>query len=143
MGAQGEIVRRIMARWPDGVEESMRLLRPDAEWIPGPGRPSVRGLEAIQAQLADELERIGPCMPELAPEMLFERDGVVLVCGHVRYTRTRSEWSYVEVRPTAWLYEFDGELIARVVVFDDWNLARATAAFAQELPPTSTMRGEG
>ena len=60
---------------------------------------------------------VGSEVPDALPAMLFERNSTVLVLGQLKITHTGRERPYTEMQPIAWVYEFEGELIASVTVF--------------------------
>jgi hypothetical protein len=142
MARPADVVERVMALPHERLDESLRFLRPDAEWRPGPGQPVLRGHEEIRTYVVDELRRLGPDVPQPVPSMLFERERVVLVYGQLKIPRRGMERPYTEVQPIAWVYELEGDLIARVAIFDDWEMAREAAGVPLGTPPTRTLGGE-
>jgi hypothetical protein len=142
MARPADVVERVMALRHDRLEESLEHLRPDAEWRPGPGRPVLRGHEEIRAYVQDEVRRLGPEVPVAVPSMLFEQGSVVLVYGQLKIPRRGTERPYTEVQPIAWVYELDGDLIARLTIYGQWETAREAAGVPRGTPPTRTLRGE-
>jgi hypothetical protein len=136
-----EVVERIHALGHERLDESLRLMTDDAAWLPGPGQPVLRGHEEIRGFVAAELQRYGAAVPDALPAMLFEHDGVVLVLGQLRIPHTERERPYTEMQPIAWLYEFEGELIARVSVYGSWEKARTAAGVPPGTAPTRTLAG--
>ena len=122
------------------LDESLAFVRPDATWIPRPGEDPVRGHEEIRAYIAAELRRLGAAVPDALPAMLFEQDRVVLVLGELRIPHKLKARPYTELQPIAWVYEFEGELIARAETFDRWEAARSAADVPVGTPPTRKLR---
>jgi len=142
MSHHADVVERIHALGHERLDESLQLMTDDAAWLPGPGQEVVRGHEEIRTHVAAELERWGPEVPDALPAMLFERDSTVLVLGQLRITHTGRERPYTEMQPIAWVYEFEGELIASVTVFGSWEKARTAADMPAGMPPTRTLAGK-
>jgi hypothetical protein len=141
MGHRADVVERVLALGHRRLDESLQLLTENAAWLPGPGRPVVRGHDEIRAFVAAELQRLGSAVPDAVPAMLFERESVVLVLGQIRIPHKERARPYTEMQPIGWVYEFDGDLIGRVSAFGSWEKARAAAGVPAGTPPTRLLKG--
>src|SRR4051794_36750106 len=127
MPAAGELVERVIALGHRQLDAALELLCTDAEWVPEPGGPAVRGRDAIRAHVEDERARHGEPLPEALPMLLVEDGDRVVVFGQTRTPREHGKRAYVEVAATAWLYELHDGSIARVRRFGSWDAARVAA----------------
>jgi hypothetical protein len=141
MGRPADVVERIVALGYERLEESLALMSETAEWTPLPGQPAVRGHEAIRRFVTSELRRLGPDVPEALPALVFERGQTVLVLGQLRVPRQGGKRRFTEVRPIAWLYEIEDDLVASITTYDDWDHARDVAGVPATMAPTRTLEG--
>jgi ketosteroid isomerase-like protein len=130
-----ELVERVIELGHERLPETLELLHPDAEWIVDRERPPLRGHEAIASFVADELERLGADVPEPITNSLIQHGNVVLVNGQLRIPHTRGR-RFVEMQQIAWVYEVEGDRIARVTVYKTWADARKAAGIEPGTPPT-------
>ena len=134
-----ELVERVMALGYKRLGEALELLHPDAEWVVDPGRPPLRGHAEITAFVAQELERLGPEVPEPLPTSLTAKGDVVLVYGQLRVPHLTGR-HFVETQHVAWVHEVKGGRVARITSFKSWEEARAAAGIAPGTPPTRRIR---
>src|SRR4051812_16278183 len=139
MPQAGEIVERVIALGHHRLAEALELMHADAEWVPDPDLPPLRGHAEIRAHVEREIARLGEPLPEALPLMLVEDGERVVVFGQVRTPRARGERRYVEVIPMAWLYELREGSIARVCGFHSWDDARAAAQLPVGAGPTRRL----
>jgi ketosteroid isomerase-like protein len=130
-----DLVERVMELGHERLAESLELMHPDAEWIHDNGRPPLHLHDEIRAFVTEELERLGPEVPEPVMMSLTENGDVVVVYGQLRIPRTEGK-RFVEMQQVAWIYEIAGERIARVTMFKTWEAAREAAGIAPGIPPT-------
>src|SRR3954447_16158034 len=97
MPGAGEIVERVIALGHERLGEALELMTADAEWLPEPDGPPLRGREAIRAHVEREIARLGAPVPEALPMSLLEAGDRVVVFGQVRTPRSHGDRSYVEV----------------------------------------------
>jgi hypothetical protein len=142
MGRPADVVERVLRTQHMRLDESLTNLRPDARWAPGAGQPVLRGHEEIRSFVAAELQRLGAEVPQVHASMLFERGDTVLAYGQLRWPRGGGGRRYTEVLPAAWVFELDGELIASVTAFEDWESAREAAGVPPGSRPTRRLSAE-
>jgi ketosteroid isomerase-like protein len=130
-----ELVERVIDLGHERLPETLQLLHPDAEWIVGYERPPLRGHDEIARFVAAELERLGADVPEPITSSLTQHGNVVLVYGQLRIPHSGGR-RFVEMRQIAWVYEVEGDRIARVTVYRTWAEARRAAGIEPGTPPT-------
>jgi ketosteroid isomerase-like protein len=130
-----ELVERVIELGHERLSETLELLHPDAEWIPDAGSPPIRGHDEIASFVAAELERLRPDVPEPITSSLTQHGNVVLVYGQLKIPHTGGR-RFVEMRQIAWVYEVEGDRIARVTMFRTWAEARRAAGIEPGTPPT-------
>jgi ketosteroid isomerase-like protein len=134
-----ELVQRVIALGIERLDETLELLHPDVVWVPDQERPPLRGRDEITAFIAAELERLAPDVPEPVTTSLTARGDTVLVYGQLRVPHTTGR-RFVEMQPIAWVYEVEGDRVARVTIYRTWEEARAAAGIAPGTPPTRRFR---
>jgi ketosteroid isomerase-like protein len=130
-----ELVERVIELGHERLPETLELLHPDAEWVLDDERPPLRGHDEIARFVAEELERLRPDVPEPITNSLTQRGNVVLVNGQLRIPHTSGR-RFVEMQQIAWVYEVEGDRIARVTVYRTWAEARRAAGIEPGTPPT-------
>src|SRR4051794_33652542 len=130
-----QLVERAIELGHERLPETLQLLHPDAEWIVDHERPPLRGHDQIARFVAAELERLGNEVPEPITSSLTQHGNVVLVNGQLRIPHTRGR-RFVEMQQIAWVYEVEGDRIARVTVYKTWADARKAAGIDPGTPPT-------
>jgi ketosteroid isomerase-like protein len=130
-----ELVERVIELGHERLPETLELLHTDAEWIVDDERPPLRGHDEITRFVAAELERLRPDVPEPITNSLTQHGNVVLVNGQLRIPHTRGR-RFVEMQQIAWVYEIEGDRIARVTAYKTWADARKAAGIDPGTPPT-------
>jgi ketosteroid isomerase-like protein len=130
-----ELVERVIELGHERLPETLELLHPDAVWVLDDERPPLRGHDEIARFVAEELERLRPDVPEPITSSLTQHGNVVLVNGQLRIPHTRGR-RFVEMQQIAWVYEVEGDRIARVTVYKTWADARKAAGIDPGTPPT-------
>jgi ketosteroid isomerase-like protein len=130
-----ELVERVIELGHERLPETLELLHPDAVWVLDDERPPLRGHDEIARFVAEELERLRPDVPEPITNSLTQRGNVVLVNGQLRIPHTSGR-RFVEMQQIAWVYEVEGDRIARVTVYRTWAEARRAAGIEPGTPPT-------
>jgi ketosteroid isomerase-like protein len=130
-----ELVERVIELGHERLPEVLELVHPDAEWIVGDERPPLRGHEEIARFVAAELDRLGAEVPEPITNSLTQNGDVVLVYGQLKIPHNHGR-RFVEVRQIAWVYEVEGDRIARVTIYKTWDEARTAAGIERGTPPT-------
>jgi hypothetical protein len=135
-----EVVERVIELGHRRLPEALELLHPDAEFTPDEGGSTLRGHDEIAAFITAELERYGPDVPEPLTTSLTTRGDTVLVYGQLRIPHNSGR-RFVEMQQMAWVYEVEGDRVARVSVFRSWDEARTAAGIAPGTPPTRRFGG--
>ena len=135
----GELVERVIALGYQRLDEALELLDPDAEWVVDTAEPPLRGREQIAAWIAEELERLGPEVPEPLTTSMTERGDTVLVYGQLLIPHNTGR-RFVEMQQIAFVYEVSGDRVARITMFRSWDEARAAAGIEPGTPPTRRFR---
>jgi ketosteroid isomerase-like protein len=130
-----ELVELVIELGHERLADALELLHPDAEWVVDTNRPPLRGHDEITRFVAEELERLGADVPERITNTLTQRGNVVLVYGQLRIPHTHGR-PFVEMRQIAWVYEVEGDRIARVTVYRTWAEAGRAAGIEPGTPPT-------
>src|SRR4051794_22530154 len=130
-----QLVERAIELGHERLPETLQLLHPDAEWIVDQERPALRGHDQIARFVAEELERLGNEVPEAITSSITQHGNVVLVKGQLRIPPTRGR-RFVEMQQIAWVYEVEGERIARVTGYRSWAEAGRAAGIEPGTPPT-------
>ena len=135
-----ELVERVIELGHERLPETLELLHPDAEWIVDDDRPPLRGHDEIAGFVAEELERLRPDVPEPITNSLTQHGNTVLVNGQLRIPHTGGR-RFVEMQQIAWVYEVEGDRIARVTEYRTWAEARRAAGIDPGTPPTRRFSG--
>jgi hypothetical protein len=94
-----------------------------------------RVIELGHERLSETLERLHPDVPEPVTSSLTQNGDVVLVYGQLRVPHTRGR-RFVEMQQIAWVYEVEGDRVARVTIYRTWAEARRAAGIEPGTPPT-------
>jgi ketosteroid isomerase-like protein len=129
-----ELVERVIELGHERLSETLELLHPDAVWVLHDERPPLHGRDEIARFVGEELERLRPDVPEPITNSLTQHGNVVLVNGQLRIPHTRGR-RFVEMQQIAWVYEVEGDRIARVTVYKTWADARKAAGIDPGTPP--------
>jgi ketosteroid isomerase-like protein len=130
-----ELVERVIELGHERLPETLELLHPDAVWVLDGGRPPLHGHEEISRFVATEIERLRPDVPEPITSSLTQHGNVVLVNGQLRIPHTGGR-RFVEMQQIAWVYEVEGDKVARVTIYRTWEEARRAAGIEPGTPPT-------
>ncbi len=130
-----ELVERVIELGHERLSETLELLHPDAVWVLDDDRPPLRGHEQIARFVAEELERLRPDVPEPVTSSLTQHGNTVLVNGQLRIPHTGGR-RFVEMQQIAWVYEVEGDKVARVTIYRTWEEARRAAGIDPGTPPT-------
>jgi ketosteroid isomerase-like protein len=130
-----ELVARVIELGHEHLSETLELLHPDAVWVLHDERPPLHGREEIARFVGEELERLRPDVPEPITSSLTQHGNVVLVNGQLRIPHTGGR-RFVEMQQIAWVYEVEGDKVARVTIYRTWEEARRAAGIEPGTPPT-------
>ena len=130
-----ELVERVIDLGHERLPEALELLHPDAVWVVDDERPPLHGREEIARFVGEELERLRPDVPEPITSSLTQHGNVVLVNGQLRIPHTGGR-RFVEMQQIAWVYEVEGDKVARVTLYRTWAEARRAAGIEPGTPPT-------
>ena len=130
-----ELVERVIELGHERLPETLELLHPDAVWVLDDERPPLRGREEIARFVGEELERLRPDVPEPVTSSLTQHGNTVLVNGQLRIPHTGGR-RFVEMQQIAWVYEVEGDKVARVTIYRTWAEARRAAGIEPGTPPT-------
>ena len=130
-----ELVERVIDLGHERLPEALELLHPDAVWVLHDERPPLHGREEIARFVAAELERLHPDVPEPVASSLTQHGNTVLVYGQLRIPHTGGR-RFVEMQQIAWVYEVEGDKVARVTLYRTWAEARRAAGIEPGTPPT-------
>jgi ketosteroid isomerase-like protein len=133
-----ELVERVIELGHERLPETLELLHPDAVWVLDDERPPLRGHDEITRFVAEELERLRPDVPEPITSSLTQHGNVVLVNGQLRIPHTGGR-RFVEMQQIAWVYEVEGDKVARVTIYRTWEEARRAAGIDPGTPPTRRL----
>ena len=130
-----ELVERVIELGHERLSETLELMHPDAVWVLHDERPPLHGHEEIARFVAAELERLRPDVPEPITSSMTQHGNVVLVNGQLRIPHTGGR-RFVEMQQIAWVYEVEGDKVARVTIYRTWEEARRAAGIEPGTPPT-------